>query len=168
MAHPNQIRTGGKARIANFVGIERSVMDTAAFISLSKLARALYLDLRRQYNGRNNGDITIADEVLKPYGWAHSSIHKGVRELIKHGLIVRTRKGGITAPTAVKPSLYAFCDLPVMANPAKGIAGAAPSLAYYRFTPEPRKPRTRKLRVHSVNATVHAMNENALERRLSA
>ncbi len=168
MAHPNQMRTGGKARIANFVGIERSVMDTPAFISLSKLARALYLDLRRQYNGRNNGDISIADEVLKRYGWAHSSVHKGVRELVRHGLIVRTRKGGITAPTAVKPSLYAFCDLPVMANPAKGIAGAMPSLAYRDFKPMPKKIRSRKLRVHAVNASVHPVNEIRPERRLSA
>lgn len=160
MAHPNQKRTGGKASRANFVGIERNVMDSVAFTSLSKLARALYLDLRRQYNGRNNGDICIADSVLAPYGWAHSSVHKGLLELVAHRLMVRSRKGGVVAPTSVRPSLYAFCDLPVMANPAKGIASSMPTLAYRQFVPEPRIVRKKKNRVHSVNASVHAVNES--------
>lgn len=121
-----------RARYVDFIGIERRVADSEAFISLSALARALYVDLRRQFNGRNNGDICAADYFLKPYGWAHSSIHKGLKELLAHGLIEKTRQGGIGAMSRT-PSLYAFTDLPVMANPQKGIKGAQPSLAYRQF-----------------------------------
>lgn len=160
MANDKLRRTGGKASHANFVGIERSVMNTPAFMSLSIPARALYLDLRRQFNGRNNGDITIADSVLSAYGWAHSSIHKCVKELVKHGLIHRTRKGGVTAPAVTRPSLYAFSDLPVMANPAKGITGSGPYLAYRDFKPAKVKKRRGENRVSSSwTDTVHAMNK---------
>lgn len=158
MTHPRDQRAGGRASHANFVGIERTVIDSAAFVSLSKLARALYLDLRRQFNGHNNGDITIADSVLSRYGWSHSSVHKALKEIVTHGLMIRSRKGGVTAPTAVRPSLYAFCDLPVMANPAKGIAGAQPMLSYRHFKPEDR-PQKRKPRVHNVNGLVHRVDE---------
>ena len=158
MTHPRDKRAGGRASHANFVGIERTVMDSVAFVSLSKLARALYLDLRRQFNGHNNGDITIADSVLSRYGWSHSSVHKALKEIVEHRLMIRSRKGGVTAPTAVRPSLYAFCDLPVMANPAKGIAGAQPMLSYRQFKPDDRTQQ-RKPRVHHVDGSVHRVDE---------
>jgi hypothetical protein len=162
MASQRQRRTGGRASYANFVGIERKVMNTEAFTSLTILAKALYLDLRRQFNGRNNGDIAIADSVLSPYGWAHSSIHRGVKELTEHGLIHRTRKGGVTAPAVTKASLYAFSDLPVMANPAKGIVGSQPYLGYLTYKPEPRKRRKQKNSASTAwTESVHAVNKTA-------
>jgi hypothetical protein len=167
VAHENQRRTGGKATRANFVGIGRGVMDSAAFITLSQLSRALYLDLRRQYNGRNNGDISIADSVLLPYGWSHSSIHKGVHELVKHGLLLRTRKGGIAAASSTKASLYAFCDLPVNANPAKGITGAPPNMGYHFFNPQGQAGLAKKSRVHVVTASVHTMHRTTEKQALA-
>jgi hypothetical protein len=168
--------THGRASHANFIGIPRSVADSAAFIALPQLARALYVDLRRQFNGRNNGDICAANSVLTPYGWAHTSIHKGLRAIIRHGLMVQTRQGGI-ASLSRTCSLYGFTDLPIMANPVKGIAGAAPSLDYRDFKAEPGRKRQRKkpegsqrerqgtsgapMKVHGVNGPtpkVHAVN----------
>ena len=143
-------------------------MDTAAFISLSQMARALYLDLRRQYNGRNNGDISIADSMLAPYGWSHSSIHKAVRELVAHKLMVRTRKGGIMAASATKASLYAFCDQSIHANPAKGIAGAMPNSSYCFYKPDPVARAKKKSRVHVVTASVHAMHRSTENQALAA
>jgi hypothetical protein len=168
--------THGRASYANFIGIPRSVADSAAFIALSQLTRALYVDLRRQYNGRNNGDISVADTVLAPFGWAHTSIHKGLKSIIRHGLMVQTRQGGIASLSRIC-SLYGFTDMPIMANSAKGIAGAAPSLAYREYKPGPVQKRQRKqvedsqgerqgtsgapMKVHGVNGPtpkVHAVN----------
>ncbi len=157
MVHPNQRRTGGKARHADFIGIERSVADSTAFIALPLLARALYLDLRRQNNGNNNGDICAALGVLGQYDWASSSIHKGLKALIKHGLIVKTRQGGIGAMSRT-PTLYGFTDIPIVANPAKGISGAMPSLAYREFQPVERVRRQRKKsKAHAVSAKLYAV-----------
>ena len=126
----NQSRAGH----ADFIGIERRVADSPAFITLTALARALYVDLRRQYNGRNNGDICAADYFLGAYGWAHSSIHRAMKEIVAHGLMEKTRQGGIGAMSRT-PSLYAFTVLHVIANPSKGIQGAQASRAYLQFVP---------------------------------
>ena len=139
-------RSKGRATHASFVGLPRHVIDSEAFVSLPLLARALYVDLRRQYNGKNNGDISIADTLLAPLGWAHSSIHKALAILIQHNLIVRLKKGGATfaGETNRAPSLYAFTDLAIAANPSKGIAGAAPLGTYRNFKAAPKKMAQKK------------------------
>ena len=124
-----------RAKHADFIGIERRVADSPAFINLTQLGRALYVDLRRQFNGRNNGDICAADCLLKPYGWSHSSIHRGLKELIANGLIEKTRQGGIGAMSRTS-TLYAFTEQPVTANPKKQIQGKQASRAYLEFVPE--------------------------------
>ena len=147
-----------KATHAAFIGIPRSVADSPAFISLTPIERALWLDLRRQFNGRNNGDICKADGVLTHYGWAHTTIHKCLKVLIARGLIVETRKGGIASMSRI-PSLFAFTDMAINANPAKQIAGAMASLAYRDYKPQPKEKRARKkVKVHAMNAKIHAVN----------
>lgn len=135
-----------KPTYVNFIGIERSVADSDAFIALPAQARALYLDLRRQFNGKNNGDIAIADSILGRYGWAHSSIAKNLNLLVAHGLIVKTRQGGIGAFKRT-PTLYGFTDLQIMANPAKGIKGSMPALTYRDFKSESKQKRTRAKKI---------------------
>lgn len=156
-------RTHGRASVANFIGIPRAVADTVAFKSLTPFARALYLDLRREYNGRNNGDICAADGVLGQYGWAHSTIHKLLKELVEHQLIKKTRQGGIACMSRI-PSLYGFTDIPIMANPAKQIIGEMPSLAYRSFIPNkiPKSADKKKSKVHNVYAKVHTVNLSRL------
>jgi len=143
MARDSQRRAGGRASHANFIGVERCVADSDAFTSLPQMARALYFDLRRQFNGYNNGDICAADAVLKPYGWSHTSIAKGIKILMEHQLIVKTRQGGIASMSRI-PSLYGFTDQPIMANPGKGIKGAQPSIEYRSFKAKPKPTRVRK------------------------
>ena len=142
-ASSNRRRTGARASYHNFIGIERSVADTPAFITMPPIARALYLDLRRQFNGYNNGDICAADGILTKYGWSHSTIHKCLKILREHGLIEVTRQGGIGAMSRT-PTLYGFTDQQVIANPAKGISGAMATLAYRNFTPAAKPKRVRK------------------------
>ena len=156
-------RSGARASYASFVGINRSVADSAAFKSLPPLARALYVDLRRQFKGFNNGDICAADGILRVYGWSHSTIHKLLPQLIKHGLLIKTRQGGIASMSKI-PSLYAFTDEQINEFPAKGIKGSPPSLAYRDFTPPAKSKRTRKKhlridsKVHAVDFKVHGID----------
>lgn len=130
----------GRATYADFIGIPRKVADSPAFRSLPPIARALYVDLRRQHNGFNNGQIAAVDKGtgerpgLAYYGWPHSSVHKNLKLLLEHGLIEKTRQGGIGAMSRTC-SLYAFADLLVVGNPQKGIRGAQASLAYLSFKP---------------------------------
>ena len=145
----------GRATHANFIGIPRHVADSPAFVTLPPLARALYVDLRRQHNGNNNGDISAADGILARYNWPHSTIHKMLRLLSEHGLIEKTRQGGIASLSRIT-TLYAFTDLPVVANPVKGIHGSQGSWAYKEFVPPKQVKRTKKnAKVHTMNVNVH-------------
>lgn len=150
------LKAKGRATHANFIGIPRQVADSPAYIALPHWVRALYVDLRRQHNGRNNGDICAADGILRRYGWAHSTIHKGLKHLLKHGLIEQTRKGGIASMSQI-PSLYAFTDLPVAPNLAKGIRFAQASWAYRDFVPDKSTLKT-EAKVHPVDEKVHGLD----------
>jgi DNA-binding transcriptional ArsR family regulator len=138
-----------RARHSDFIGIPRKVADSAAFRSLPAIARALYVDLRRQHNGHNNGQIAAVDRGneaspgLAYYGWSHSSVHKNLKLLLEHGLIEKTRQGGIGVMSK-SCTLYAFTDLAVAAHTGKGIKGAQPSLAYIQYVPRERERRVRK------------------------
>lgn len=142
-------RTRGRAGYDAFIGIPRKVADSEAFKLLPAIARALYVDLRRQHNGHNNGQIAAVDRGneaspgLAYYSWSHSSVHKNLKQLLAHGLIEKTRQGGIGVMSK-SCSLYAFTDLATAAHTGKGIQGSQPSLAYLAFVPKERPRRTRK------------------------
>lgn len=149
-------RSKGRATVAQFIGIPRSVSRSEAYKSLPPWCRALYVDLRGQFNGFNNGDFAATDTVLCPLGWAHSTIHKGLKLLIEHRLIERTRTGGL-GPRGKTCSLYSMTDLVVEPNEAKGIRGRAPSIAYREFK-APDAWVNKKNKVHRVTAKVHGVN----------
>jgi hypothetical protein len=138
-----------RASYTDFIGIPRKVADSPAFRSLPQIARALYVDLRRQHNGHNNGQIAAVDRGneaspgLAYYGWSHSSVHKNLKILLEHGLIEKTRQGGIGVMSKTC-TLYAFTDLAIAAHTGKGIKGAQPSLAYMQYVPKDRERRVRK------------------------
>jgi hypothetical protein len=146
----------GSAKHADFIGTTRKVADSPAFKALPPIARALYFDLRRQYNGHNNGQIAAVLEGtedrpgLAAYGWPPRSVFKYIKVLVEHHLIEKTRQGGIGAMSKIC-SLYAFTDSPVMANKEKGIPGSTASLAYLNFTPKERAQRTRQKKVQGAH-----------------
>lgn len=121
-------------------GIPEAVMDSPGFKSLSPTYRALYVDLRRQFNGYNNGQIVATEAFLRPLGWARSTIIEGVVQLQRHGLIEKTRQGGIASNSKVC-TLFAFTDLFAPANKAKGTPNVSASYAFKHYVPEPPKPR---------------------------
>ncbi len=82
-------RDGGR-----FLALPHVVLDSAAFLSLSFSARALLLDIARQYLGDNNGRLLASESALRPRGWnSKDTITRARRELEAAGLIVETRKG---------------------------------------------------------------------------
>lgn len=77
-----------------FVALPYTVLDSPAFLALSFSARALMLDLARQFSGGNNGRLVICDKALAPRGWTSSAtVHKAKRELLDAGFLCETRKG---------------------------------------------------------------------------
>jgi hypothetical protein len=77
-----------------FFAIPHSVLNGAAYLSVSSHARMLLFDLIAQYKGDNNGDFCAAFSVMKLRGWRSThTLLNAKRELLDVGLIEETRKG---------------------------------------------------------------------------
>lgn len=75
--------------------IPLSLLRHTNFARLSPNACKLLLDLGRQYSGFNNGYLSAATKILKPFGWrSETTIREAVLECEHFRLIVRTRQGG--------------------------------------------------------------------------
>lgn len=123
------------------MGVQFSILDSPAFLTLPPLARALYFDLRRQFKGpTNNGLIAATESELKRYGWARSTAKKYLPMLIERGLIEQTRQGGIAYMSKIC-SLYGFTDCDIVDAPTKQVRGRRASLAFreWRTAPEPKQ-----------------------------
>ena len=49
----------GKSKVPSFVMLTHYMMDSPAWKSLPPISQALWLHIRRRYNGNNNGDIPL-------------------------------------------------------------------------------------------------------------
>lgn len=77
-----------------FVALPWSVLDCAAYARLSHPARALLLELCRQYVNDNNGRLRLSAAYLGPRGWrSNDVIHRAKQELLEGGFIHETVKG---------------------------------------------------------------------------
>lgn len=82
-------RDGGQ-----FFAIPHSVLNGAAYLSVSPHARMLLFDLIAQYKGDNNGDFCAAFSMMQKRGWKSThTLLKAKKELLDVGLIEETRKG---------------------------------------------------------------------------
>jgi len=88
-------RTKNRSGKSSFVMLLHQVMDSEAFISLSHKAIRCLLDMSRQFNGKNNGDLSCTYSVMQKRGWkSKSQLDKSRNELLQKGFIVLSRQGG--------------------------------------------------------------------------
>lgn len=77
-----------------FVALPWSVLDSPAYIRLSHPAKALLLELARQFVRNNNGRLLASKAYLSARGWTSSEvITRAKRELLAAGFIHETVKG---------------------------------------------------------------------------
>jgi len=116
--------------------VPRELASSLAFRSLPTAAKILWHDLMMQYRGSNNGNINATLSELEYYNWRSSTtIARGLRYLIAHGLLRETRMGGKRAGNLKQCCLYAFTHLPTHANTKLGIQGKEPTYDYRYFDP---------------------------------
>lgn len=78
-----------------FLALPHFVLDHPDFISLSKRAIKLLLDVATQYRGCNNGDLCATFSMMKKRGWSSSDqLQKALLELIDKNFLKLTRQGG--------------------------------------------------------------------------
>lgn len=104
---PNtRYRHRGRKESGTFALLPHAVMDSSAWRQCGGTAIKLLCDLARQFNGRNNGDLSAAERILP--GYAPETRCRALRELRHYGLVKLTRQGGLFGP-----SLYALTWHPI-------------------------------------------------------
>jgi hypothetical protein len=89
-------RNRGKKNVGRFAGLPIWIITSAVYVSLSPLSKALLYELAGQYNGNNNGYLSLTREDLRRRGFrTPASNQKAIETLMEVGLITRTREGGI-------------------------------------------------------------------------
>lgn len=116
-----------------FVALPWSVLDSASYARLSKPARALLLELARQYVRDNNGRLLLTMDYLSPRGWKSADVvDRAKRQLLQGGFIHETVKGH--RPN--KASWYAVTWHPLDRIPGYD-PGAAESFTRSAYRPMP-------------------------------
>lgn len=99
----------GRVEGGTFSLIPHAVQDSENWKRCSGTAIKLLCDLVRFYNGKNNGDLSVAMRLLRPKGWTRDeTVGHAQRELRHFGFIVLTRQGGLNVP-----NLYALTWHPI-------------------------------------------------------
>jgi hypothetical protein len=77
-----------------FIALPWQVIDSPAYQSLTPYAKALLIDIARQYTGSNNGALRCGRAYMQPRGWnSMDMLTKAKRELLDSDLIFETVKG---------------------------------------------------------------------------
>ena len=77
-----------------FVALPWSVLDSEAYQRLSHPAKALLLEVARQYHSDDNGRMLLSNRYLATRGWRSADVSsRAKRELLNAGLIFETVKG---------------------------------------------------------------------------
>lgn len=77
-----------------YAAIEHRVIDSSAYVALTFSARALLIELSRQLTKDNNGHLQATYSYMGRHGFSENTLSRATAELIKHGMISRTRSGG--------------------------------------------------------------------------
>ena len=91
----NKLRRGDAGRDAGgFVALPWAVLDSPAYAQLSMHARALLLEVARQFTRDNNGWLLLSRAYMAGRGWnSNDMLTKAKRELLDAGFIFETVKG---------------------------------------------------------------------------
>ena len=129
-----------------FVKLTYQLIESEAWRWLRPISKAVYIELKRRYNGFNNGRISLslseAAHILKA---SKSSISKALKQLETHGFIKLIKKGYFTGRMA---SEYALTD--------EQLDGYPPTREWKQW--QPNKPhRRRQIRVIGIQTILEDM-----------
>lgn len=83
-----------RIRGSHFVMLDRKTLKSQEWKSLSKKAKLIYIYIKANYNGHNNGEISFKyNEVNDEF--SHTTISEALKELIRKEWIKKTRHGGL-------------------------------------------------------------------------
>jgi|GEM_PF-322558 len=137
MAKTSYSKAKGRSNTpGGFAGVPRAVIKTHDYQLLNGNSVKLLLELASQYRGSNNGDLTVAYSLLRERGFnSKDTITRAMRELIKSGLVIKTREGVFTNPGG-RCALYALAWQPIDECKDKGLDVAPTTTPPRKFSLE--------------------------------
>lgn len=101
MAKKRKVNATGRNTTEPFIKIVNYMYDSRAFQDLTPIARSVIFELRRRFNGVNNGEISLScREVADKCKCGKGTASKVFEELLQHGFIKVSKKGYFTDRTA--------------------------------------------------------------------
>lgn len=126
-----------------FVPIPWMVLDSSAYLTLSHPAKALLLEVARQFHGDDNGRMIVTMAHLKPRGWSSfDTIQRAKQELLDAGLIYETVKG--RRPSRASWYALTWLSLDKLDGFDDGAATGFQRSAYLKSTPLKTRPLLRE------------------------
>ena len=97
-----KVNKNGRNAFGRFIQLSHWLIDTPAWKSLSPTARSLYLEIKKRYNGFNNGDIAFLErQATTAVGVTQKTIVKAFVALKDRGFILATQKGSFSRNTTL-------------------------------------------------------------------
>jgi hypothetical protein len=66
-----------------------AIFDHPDYSTMDPTSKALLWDLSRQYNGNNNGDLTLAPKTMIKWGWSKSTLLRHTKPLLENNWIFK-------------------------------------------------------------------------------
>ncbi|WP_338722385.1 hypothetical protein [Devosia sp. XK-2] len=151
--HPK--RSGG-ARF--WVQLEHWLLDTPAWRHLSANAKVIYVELKRRYNGKNNGEISLsAREAGDAIGASQQTGARALTELSTHGFVEVTEDSSFNRKVHVARR-YRLTEV---ADDRPGLPRTA-SKDFLRWSGE--TAAKSKTQFHGCDATVSSMERHSTKK----
>lgn len=95
MSHAKRARKNYGSTCPRFIQLEHRIVDSENYQKLTTKAVKLFIDMMRQYNGFNNGDLTATWSIMEKCGWrSRHTLYRALQELLYYEFLILTRQGG--------------------------------------------------------------------------
>ncbi|MEN5277434.1 hypothetical protein ABE527_10825 [Brucella sp. TWI432] len=151
----------GRSNSSPYLQLHRWFLDCDAWRSLSVYARCLYIEIKRRYNGKNNGAISMSyREAEELVGCSNKPIPMAFRDLIERGFIKQERRGSFKGTPFA--TTWVLTELP-QDEPVRSLI---PSKEFMSWKPKPETPKKKTPHAKSVHAARLERTANGTTARL--
>ena len=84
-----------KGRSPAFVMLNRAMVKSESWYSLTSAERDVYIMLKANYNGKNNGEVRLTYKEMGVM-MSRATFSKAIKGLIDKSWIEKTKQGGLT------------------------------------------------------------------------
>lgn len=134
----------GKKGAGRHVQLPEYLQASEAWTSLKPGPRALYIELKRRYNGTNNGHIILSHrDAAKAINVSRNTVGPYFAELEERGLIFMTRAPYLGPSGIGQASLWALQEVPT--------ADGKPATRVFQQWSRKKKPHPKTVHAHPKN-----------------